>query len=118
MKANELRIGNLVGFPSGVKYKVDMLYSNYECLDYWQPIPLTEEILLKCGFVSDENKEDNYFVKLKYGNFIFQSDLSVDFREVYLNINKQDIIVEYLHQLQNIYFAITGIELAYENETK
>ena len=117
MKANELRIGNLVGFPSGVKYKVDMLYSNYECLDYWQPIPLTEEILLKFGFVSDENKEDNYFVKLKYGNFIFQSDLSVDFRKVYLNINKQDIIVEYLHQLQNIYFAITGFELAYENET-
>jgi len=113
MKANELRIGNFVEFPSKTKYQVDIIYPNHETLIYWKPIQLTEDILLRCGFISDTDKTDNYFVKLKHGNFLFQSDLSVNFREVYLRVNNSDIIVEFLHQLQNLYFTLTNKELIY-----
>ena len=135
IKANELRIGNHVldieGIPGiitslhrsgycgiesdGDNYKVWPLYSV-------NPIPLTPEILEKCGFKkyshepgyslgSDEKDEicDEYsFGKLTimdWGNgFVLSNSFSFDLR----------IELKYLHQLQNLYFALTGEELNYQ----
>lgn len=65
------------------------------------PIPLTEEILLKCGL--EYQRPD--FIK---GSFAIR-----DFDGGYIYLNGLDggLIYEYLHQLQNLYFALTGEEL-------
>ena len=74
MKANELRIGNLIYSSSGgVKYVVGTSYktilhsSSLESYTYYEdydsncePIPLTEEILLKCGFTFVKDFNDNF----------------------------------------------------------
>lgn len=123
MKIQELRIGNLVkckmsndsaiysviqidGF--GLKVRLSHpRHTEFTPIDRIKPIPLTEEILLKCGFDFSENA---YFSPI----FNLVSKLRIvghdgDFR---LLLNTQMAIkVEYLHQLQNLFLDLTGEEL-------
>jgi len=70
------------------------------------PILLTEEILLKCGFV--KNKSSNVYYYKRYPTI----ELDESF-----NLNKSFYIIDIdnkiysLHQLQNIFFDLTGEEL-------
>jgi len=112
MKANELRIGNYY-LNDGDVCKVTIHTFNdmeWEGSYVGQPIPLTEEWLVKLNF-----------------------DLVIDYYLVTININKKYLIeinlktgatrfrlydtsfygmdCLYVHQLQNLYFALTGKEL-------
>ena len=69
--------------------------------DRLSPIPLTEEILLKCG----ARRIDKYtFVLL--GLFIHMRKMGFVF-----NVGKKKIAIEHLHQLQNWAHALTNTEL-------
>ena len=84
--------------------------------DDYRAIELTEEILLKFGF--EKIKSDEYPHK-----FIINKDMR-DEVEIE-NLNSQNcfvfshgkkfssIKIEYVHQLQNLYFSLTGKELAF-----
>lgn len=107
IKAEELRIGNWV-----LMYGKPHQFQEYDFTweeEAFAPIPLTPEILEKAGF---EN-ERSYF-----------SNITRDFEicyydgEAWLEREKGDqysIIsgfpIKYIHQLQNLYFALTGEEL-------
>lgn len=132
MKANELRIGNWVQYPNynkdgTVKYfKIRDIYTDDDKisltdgriqlpssnLKYIKPVPLTEEWLLKFRFVKSSNKlmflpmpkikAELHYEKHNYGNVItIQSDFGM--------LIPDDI--KYVHQLQNLYLALTGEEL-------
>lgn len=125
MKTSELRIGNYVIIPAYdidaenniigdsendeiIKITIDELIiieSNYkDCIGEYKPIPITADILLKCGF-SFEDKDALYWVK---GAFNLEKDVVGKFWfEVYSHYNE----LKYLHQLQNLYFALTNEEL-------
>lgn len=119
MKANELRIGNLV-FNGSVVIKVWMLAGknvngfDSEEEDFpFTPIPLTEECLLKFGFKKDS---DNSMVKNDIAIFLdkrFRTNL-------FLRDNQENkwfsfnFKVKYMHQLQNIHFALTSEELKFK----
>lgn len=99
-----------------------------------EPISLTEDILSKCGFVKSKYKDEEVFI-LELQPFplflVKESSSWVLKREVVQNIylSRNDsgekdydgcfrILsdlhqkrIEYLHQLQNLYFALTGKEL-------
>jgi len=124
IQANELRIGNLLERDGNIIEVVRISKENvinYETAKEKtgmhtnsgrvNPIPLTEELLLKCGFEVDDSDEDNKWLNLRYGNIVFCSDESTNFERVYLRIYNTDIILESLHQLQNIFFALTNQEL-------
>lgn len=103
MKANELRIGNYVWLVSKNKYyKIQDghdIDEGCESEDF-KPIPLTEDILLKCGFTfCDMVYSFNGFeiLNLKQSLEFFNHDYPIK--------------LEYLHQLQNLYFALTNQEL-------
>jgi len=106
MKASELRIGNYV-IEKG-KIKPIHSVSNHNAKDYSkiEPIPLTEEWLVKFGF---KKNEKNRFI-------LMEGDVDILFNED-LNgwtcdgINFSINMTEYVHKLQNIYFALTGEEL-------
>lgn len=121
MNAKELRIGNLVNTTKGVA-KIGIIdesingefcgivsnddESIYMRLPYdgeIQPIPLTEEWLLKFGF--------NKFP----ASNLWDRD---DFWTLYYSTEKKkwifdhlEMSIKYVHQLQNLYFALTGEEL-------
>ena len=131
MKANELRIGNLIYSSSGgVKYVVGTSYktilhsSSLESYTYYEdydsncePIPLTEEWLLKLCFSVITEKS----VGKRYGyviNGIFSSDLTFIFWKTTKESGKffrGDLELKSVHQLQNLYFALTNEELTLNN---
>ena len=78
-----------------------------------EPIPLTEEWLLKLGFKKTEWDNFNSY-RLMIGNNDYTIVLYSDG-----NCEVGDIItckIEYVHQLQNLYFALTGEELKQQEQ--
>lgn len=77
---------------------------NYEDLE---PIPISPEILKSCGFIyNSEEMGDSLAEEYLYNDFCW----SVGLKEIYFkNIPLPHI--EYLHQLQNLYFILVGEEL-------
>lgn len=110
MEARELRIGNFVydaienihQITSIDNVDLGLLGCSIE-LRFAKPIPLTEEWLLKFGF------EDDF---LGFGIIrIFESDFGY---KIYKGHGCFDVNCFYVHQLQNLYFALTQKELVYE----
>jgi len=107
MEAKELRVGNLVFFPlKDVPALIlrDMFeYQNgLSNLEDYRPIPLTKEWLLRLGFKHYGQGEAIFCHKkiyLYYRNNVFYFHKTIRFE------------ILYVHQLQNIYFALTGLEL-------
>ena len=129
MKANEFRINNLV-YYNGNNNEIGVITSiqttvlkqcyiylnnrinNVLDLDLIKQIPLTEEWLIKLGFEEDKN-QSFYFYKHNYYDIyirIFKGG-AISF----LMVNDY-IELKSVHQLQNLYFALTNKELKYEKK--
>ncbi len=138
MKANELRIGNLVLDGKNKIIEVDSIselginiehgsltlffepfnsFGITDNNDVIKPIPLTKEWLLKFGFLIEENGDVDFsFDFINYGLSKFEID-----QKYYLHIDgnfdrtETDTRIEYVHSLQNLFFALTGEELTISN---
>ena len=116
MKANELRIGNWISL-NGNSTQVDVIdYKQVIATDFGlvelkfiQPIPLTEEWLLKLGAQLDE--EDDSFVFTDSGFYVSVNENS---EALFFFKNEELCEFNYVHQLQNLYFALTNEELKIE----
>lgn len=133
MKANELRLGNIVkdakqdyqGVVTGIlsDYLVQVTYpSGVTASEYPEelaPIPLTEQWLLRAGFERNEPENIQSGVSL-----IIDQSLNIQFLELgdgeleYAQLCIDDEYtcgtdIYYVHQLQNLYFALTGNELTF-----
>ena len=121
MDAKELRLGNYI-HPLLDKNEVaeicyigenDFGYERLSDKEYFQgnsikPIPLTEEWLLKFGFVYCKNY-DEYRYKEKTNWFgIFKSE---DDDWLFEKPNMSSVVLPSVHQLQNLYFFLTNEEL-------
>lgn len=125
----ELRIGNLVTLSGSLIltvyeihedcfYAKDAKGSSFK--NTWadiQPIPLSEEVLLKCGFKRIANLISGSEIEIVYyqnGKIIVY--LLKDFFEIEIEtssgiFNLHHTFEKHLHQLQNLYYALTGEEL-------
>lgn len=132
MKAEELRLNNWVlslgkdgiWYNSKIsKIEVQNIIVGVGFKRKLKPIPLSEDILLKCGFekiltfnewrrnkilkhehfnfpLYEHEKINMYLYPFFGGNFLFYNGCT-------MNVSH----IPYLHQLQNLYYAITGKEL-------
>ena len=106
MKAQDLRIGNLFNNCGNVdKATPNTIEALFESEDreWIKPIPLTEEWLLKMGF--EFNKAYNCYVIDKTGSEFI---LDTDFKLMDIDLT---VRTKHVHQLQNLYHALTGEEL-------
>lgn len=71
------------------------------------PILLTEEILLKCGFVLTNGEFVNNGIQVVYDD----GDAPGIVGDYRLRFNGTLRIIDNLHQLQNLYWCLTGEEL-------
>jgi len=84
-----------------------------------KPVILTEELLLKCGFKEKRMCSQHWFIKTNKKFAFLTNDIGPDgysekLEFVYVvlrDFSYEIIFVKYLHQLQNLYFALTGEEL-------
>lgn len=114
MEATELRIGNY--YQENGKIYTAEYYDianlvRCETMEYvsdMQSIPITEELLLKFGLA------DEFIVKdCKIELYQHFADDSIWF----FNIgNTFSVEIKFVHQLQNLYFALTNEELKLVNE--
>ena len=119
MEASDLRIGNFVTIVTKNPKKETPLFTDeiheidsndfyYFDDEAYTPISLTEEWLFRFGAELDRgifrlSPMKGYFCLLN-----LKGDLFYEY-----NINNVQIIkIKYVHQLQNLYFTLTGTELA------
>jgi hypothetical protein len=158
VKAAEIRVGNLFNVPNTaqspfrvdtIEYlqdkesfgKVGMFVKRYEnlhpltwYLENLEPIPLTEEWLLKANFKKiDSLILPIYAISIStWKNVVKELGVTVEPGNQYMNIregevdrdrDEDDVIMLrnsdihgtfYVHQLQNIYFALTATELEFK----
>ena len=135
MNTQELRLGNYVYAIDYNNYDSGMVISRVsvigettlmlENLDLIhnikdiEPIELTSDILQKCGF--NKSKMDGYdchFIYTKYnGSQKFKITALYDANFSVCALEDANCI-KYLHQLQNLYFAICGKELEVKFKNK
>jgi hypothetical protein len=124
MKATQFRIGNLVCWrDSGKEFEIT-LQSLYEGANLdWKPLLITKEILLRFGFEEVEIDYGDFVLTIQKdkGGGIAKYDIYVDLGienetnqiSISLVCESEWLITKnkYIHQLQNLYFALTQKEL-------
>ena len=124
MEANELRLGNWV--------KVEFDYEVVKAINeitLWcalggkgegcmqlhsdvSPIFLDEEWLIKFGFKYRTDTGFNGW----YSNIILGESIRIfEVENKWYKYSSAHIVIKYVHQLQNLYFALTGEELTINN---
>lgn len=132
MKASELRIGNWVSGNSDPYMQVHSLWKDEIDLiieeAVWEyegheinPIPLNEEWLLRFGFDISESWYNLYWTVKPKGHREYRDCLGINLQEgrtvlssnggIHEAMNVYVNHCEYVHQLQNLYFALTKTEL-------
>jgi len=114
MKATEFRVGNWIMGDIGKPYQMElsdfsdwyMDHNSHEFGNHIHPIPLTEEWLLKFGFDYD-NETSTYSLLTS----LRKCDLCIDILLSDGEYFWKYVELKYVHQLQNLYFALTGNEL-------
>lgn len=130
MEPNELRIGNYITFDEfddietvkSIYRKKNEYYIDGINIQFIKPIPLTEDWLLKMGFQNISDKLNNLYsldLFINNGAIGFYANNEDNFTDVYVYAEQSqeadqvklcDNLI-YVHQLQNLYFALTGTEL-------
>lgn len=133
MKATELRIGNLI--ERGRIIKMDLSLCHYEYLlledangnensiigemGGINPIPLTEEWLGKFGLIQRSDMKQCFLFRcVDERVFCAYKDSTLVGWQIMIETNKTTGVwsvisknIQYVHQLQNLIFALTGEEL-------
>jgi hypothetical protein len=130
IEAKDLRIGNTVyakhhnndspnpnkfNLPVQIgqilKYEIITLSGERIGLKYLEPIPLTEEWLVKMGFGQHKTNEDGEYI------YTLQTGLCQFIKKngyMYIKQNCSEVglnNIDTVHRFQNLYFALTGEEL-------
>lgn len=118
INANELRIGNWLLGCNNYYFQVDTdtfvalehKSSNYNS-DCPAPIPLTPEILEKCGFEFEKSGYNDFDI---YGTWVIDNFEITQFIDNGFGISLLDgeyVDLSFVHELQNIYFITKQTEL-------
>ena len=114
LSKNELRIGNLI-FQSG---QITTIENISRSINDWErvnnkrlfdcaPIPITEEWLLRFGFT--KHSTNPFWFRKK--QICISLVGAIELISWDMQVFKIDSKAEYIHELQNLYFALTGEEL-------
>jgi hypothetical protein len=126
MKAEKLRIGNFLNYYGQDVIVLELLKNNYAEFGYFRdsigfnrkltekhspkPIPLTEEWLLKFGLNSSDyitlDKEECILIDIHQNTVWIGNKKAFQYAV--------GVYIKHVHQLQNLYYALTQKELNYE----
>jgi len=109
MKAQDLRIGNLVSqLDELFIVSTETFYEMQLHDDLYKPIPLDEEWLVRIGFSKDR------IIRINLDTTSEHLHVTKDGSVLIYDRNNDFIClgsIKYVHQLQNLYHALTGEEL-------
>jgi hypothetical protein len=126
IQAKDLRIGNWIKRQDGLQVQISNIGrkgtnigpDEFPVYLYWEmcdSIPLTPEILENCGFVLRNGNYNTWYAKALIG---FSSTMRISVHDDIYYFSpfewNYQIEIKSLHQLQNLYYALTGEELTYK----
>lgn len=114
MKSNEIRTGNIVAVGNEIRM-VETIGTNCDSLS---PVPLNAKWMRRLGFAIGTAKIGKSQVTTWTNdspNLVIEQESNTHF---YWNTSglSVDVNLKYVHELQNLYFALTGNELEIQNE--
>lgn len=113
IRPEELRIGNWVE-DEGDSIPIQIVYITEDNTSWLNPIPLTPSILEKCGGERLRTPGGWFFNDL-YLRFHWDKNDDINSTTIFSNGSEHSIAPKkYLHQLQNLFFALAGQELEYK----
>lgn len=138
--SKELRIGNVVNSPEDEIVFIESVdekwcsvrnigdgefHDSYGCpIGNLEPIPLSPELLIKCGFTkyrypdhSERKMKEMYFINSGYIHITFVMGETVLAGKSYSDTDSQVILsksIRHLHHLQNLFFSLNNSELKIE----
>jgi hypothetical protein len=129
MKATELRIRNLVNHISfGIVELSGILNDNLKCdyneneywdnLEFYKPIPLNEEWLLKLGFEDNQIRNNGLYLRVEFHSETIIFWAGIEDEDLTIESEIPLAYMQHVHQLQNLYYALTGEELTLKNQSK
>lgn len=135
MDARELRIGDWIQTPNGIDTVFEVHCISEPIINGWyaadiSPIPLTEEWLTRFGF----DKDSEFWYSIHFacytemgGDRIYDLSINPEIGKCIVEFvgyhgtpiedgegsgfAMSDYLVQHVHTLQNLYFALTGAEL-------
>jgi hypothetical protein len=127
LDAKDLRVGNWVQTTIGHYEQVENIHEEginiFVETDYGvsrieaelsfgviRPIPLTPEILEKCGF-EDYEYNGHHGYQCRWSKDSIYGFLNPSNMFCLLDYDRRHLNIQYLHQLQNLFHALTGEEL-------
>jgi len=114
MKENEIRLNNLF-VQAGSNFVETVTFETFELLSRGaikiSGIPLTEKWLLNSGFKQITTNEYLFVIPLKDRSLAVSIYGNVEISSWDRLMISHGCICEHVHQLQNLYFALTGEEL-------
>jgi hypothetical protein len=122
MKTSELRIGNFITY-CGIIHKVTGISKNkiksrnlnceneilYDS-NVYEPIAINLEILDKISYDSYHEMDKIDMYTNLCPNFHYGSDS----HKIFIYLGEQKTNIEYIHQLQNLYFLLTNKEIIFK----
>lgn len=141
MEAKNYRVGNYLqsksignfcmvegveAFPDGTKFKIlGSVYCSTDVSSDLEDIPLTEELLFKFGFKGEFFDGQYYFVAPFLATKFYVHECYSGGGFYWVFVDEEGLRdcefpfalpLMYVHELQNLYFAITGEELLLKEE--
>jgi hypothetical protein len=120
MKARELRIGNYITakttiFSNEIVVKINGEWVNGMPADNFIGIPITEEWLLKAGFKDHKILCGMMEIQVRPFETVIQGIIDGKWLVSLIDdIPTMLRSIQYIHELQNLYFALTGEELEFK----
>ena len=123
MKSQELRIGNYVFSKETQKHQmivgvtlenpfIDAITFDYTTYNEIEPIPLTEQWLIDFGLSGRLGEvSDTYHIGINPVTHDWLFDIVWIHGTDYPFYRNGQFMIKHVHQIQNLYFAITGQEL-------
>lgn len=89
--------------------------TSFMYVDDFEPIPLTEDWLIRLGFIKIDNKQE--YLKSSNGRYhnVSLEGLEPRYGMGYSSDGIIQVPIYHVHTLQNLYFALTGTELTINN---
>ena len=114
IQASELRIGNWMKRdtqPEGFQIDSSSFLIVERHPELYEPIPITSEILEQCGLEKDKYPPANVWSDGSVIVFYKEPKDCEILEGFYTTYWHSAVRLEYLHQLQNLYYALTSNEL-------
>lgn len=113
---SEIRLGNLLTFQTDPQIRAVTL-ATFKYLQKhgddngYNPVPITSDLLERLGIYIANKRKMSHKIRIRNRKETMYVTQNGNLWDIHLNYGEVLVTIQYVHQLQNVYFSITGSDL-------